>query len=172
MGNHLSLASRAAAPPPSDLSTPLTEKQAEVARLVGYGYSYDRIAEELGVVAPTVRFHVLAIAKKLPEPSVGKPYRTVYMWVNAHRYQPPPPELSPEESEERKRLFRFKNHARKQVKDAVQRNRLVKPAVCPRCEQPTPARRMHAHHTDYTKPLDVQWLCASCHRAEHGKRAG
>ena len=27
-----------------------------------------------------------------------------------------------------------------------------------------------AHHEDYTKPLDIIWLCKSCHQQLHGRR--
>lgn len=28
---------------------------------------------------------------------------------------------------------------------------------------------IHAHHEDYSKPLDVRWLCVTHHLKEHGK---
>lgn len=31
------------------------------------------------------------------------------------------------------------------------------------------ALKVHAHHDDYSKPLDVRWLCPPCHRSHHDK---
>ena len=33
------------------------------------------------------------------------------------------------------------------------------------------AKKVHAHHPDYDKPVDVKWLCASCHHQEHAMHA-
>lgn len=51
--------------------------------------------------------------------------------------------------------------ARNAVSNAVRDGRIVR-GVC-RCGA-TPTQ---AHHRDYSKPLDVEWLCFKCHR-EHG----
>jgi len=46
---------------------------------------------------------------------------------------------------------------------------LEKPAVCHHCQLPS-KRPLHAHHEDYSKPLDVVWLCSACHRFFHRGR--
>lgn len=28
------------------------------------------------------------------------------------------------------------------------------------------------HHHDYSRPLDIRWLCDPCHRAEHRRKPG
>lgn len=50
------------------------------------------------------------------------------------------------------------------VSNAVRAGRLVR-APCEQCGD----ARSQGHHDDYSKPLDVRWLCFSCHRKEHGQ---
>lgn len=54
--------------------------------------------------------------------------------------------------------------ARDAVNSAVQRGVLIKPLVCSRCPN---TGMIHGHHPDYTKPLEVIWLCPICHAKEH-----
>lgn len=43
-------------------------------------------------------------------------------------------------------------------------NGLVSPEQCSACDRKC---KVHAHHDDYGKPLDVRWLCRKCHFAWH-----
>lgn len=57
------------------------------------------------------------------------------------------------------------------VRRAIERGGLVRPETCERCglvPSPTSVGRaaIQAHHHDYSKPLDVEWICAKCHRIE------
>ena len=47
--------------------------------------------------------------------------------------------------------------------NALRDGRLV-PRPCERCGH---AINVQAHHEDYTKPLEVVWLCPPCHGARH-----
>lgn len=48
------------------------------------------------------------------------------------------------------------------VSNAVRDGRLTK-EPCLFCGE----ERVHGHHRDYSKPLDVIWLCAKCHHRLH-----
>lgn len=51
------------------------------------------------------------------------------------------------------------------VGNAVRDGKLAKPTVCEGCN--AEGQRLHAHHDDYTKPLEVDWWCPECHGEYH-----
>jgi hypothetical protein len=53
--------------------------------------------------------------------------------------------------------------AHKTVEVAVRLGKLVR-QPCEVCHSTT---RIHAHHDDYSKPLDVMWLCPLHHKQRH-----
>jgi len=57
-----------------------------------------------------------------------------------------------------------KKRAQTILNNAVRDKRIDKPTCCSVCEKET---RLHGHHNDYSKPLDVEWMCAVCHKAFH-----
>ena len=59
------------------------------------------------------------------------------------------------------------NTARTAVGNAVRDRRLQKPTACSCCGRE--GVRIEAHHDDYSKPLDVRWLCCRCHRRHHAE---
>ena len=54
--------------------------------------------------------------------------------------------------------------ARGAVARAVKQGVLVRPEWCSHCRKPTAnVGRIEAHHTDYSQPLAVVWVCPCCH---------
>lgn len=83
-----------------------------------------------------------------------------------------------ESARARKRKWRqnhldpVKESARRAVRNAIVSGRLVPPDACPKCganaKRRDGVRAIQAHHANgYERPLDIVWLCASCHRHEH-----
>lgn len=54
----------------------------------------------------------------------------------------------------------------KAVQLAVKRGDLVHAKNCERCGKHCSTE---AHHSDYSKPMQLTWLCLYCHLVEHGK---
>jgi hypothetical protein len=59
---------------------------------------------------------------------------------------------------------RQKRIARGLVNKALETGALVRHPCCERCASNF---KLEAHHEDYTKPLEVTWLCVKCHNARH-----
>lgn len=62
--------------------------------------------------------------------------------------------------------------AQASLRNAVAAGAIVKPDHCSKCGLvPELLRSIQAHHRDYSKPLEVVWLCSSCHGLQHRKEA-
>lgn len=86
--------------------------------------------------------------------------RSVYCSVACfHRYES-------EYSRRRRAIFSSaRKRASVSVYEAVGRGDLM-PLPCEQCFS---THDVQAHHDDYAKPLDVRWLCRSCHVRHHAK---
>lgn len=61
----------------------------------------------------------------------------------------------------------IKMQAHNRVSHALRDGRLSRPDGCNACGDT--GQRLHAHHDDYAKQLDVRWLCPGCHHQWHAK---
>lgn len=55
--------------------------------------------------------------------------------------------------------------AHKIVAAALKGGHIINPGQCSACGKIS--NYLDAHHDDYTKPLNITWLCISCHRKKH-----
>lgn len=55
--------------------------------------------------------------------------------------------------------------AREITSRAIARGDLIRPSKCDICN--LDRRKIHSHHLDYRHPMDIAWLCSSCHATAH-----
>lgn len=63
-----------------------------------------------------------------------------------------------------RKKFPEKFSARRKLKYNIDTGKIIKPSTCSICGC---GGRIHGHHEDYSKPLDVVWLCVKCHSDVH-----
>jgi ribosomal protein S27AE len=118
--------------------------------------SWERIKAKADLL-PIVR-----TPRKTPPP---RPSMETVRAMGRRRYQ--------RDKERRKALMReyYRTHkevgrAHNAVHKAVKDGRITKPERCEKCGA---ACVPIAHHGDYSMPLQVEWLCGTCHNLLHGK---
>lgn len=62
---------------------------------------------------------------------------------------------------------RHKRNAHCKVQRAIEKGLLIKPNSCQICGKTN--CEIQGHHHDYSKPLDVIWVCTECHGKLHRK---
>jgi ribosomal protein S27AE len=78
---------------------------------------------------------------------------------------------TPSQSTIYNRAWQEKNPEKRAAHKAVEYHKLIgnlKQQDCEVCGR----QNTHAHHDDYSKPLDVRWLCPACHKREHSSHSG
>ena len=63
----------------------------------------------------------------------------------------------------------IKNKAHSAVSHALRNGSLLRPTSCSICGREC---KPEAHHEDYSKPLDVVWVCKQCHENTHHLNEG
>lgn len=58
-----------------------------------------------------------------------------------------------------------KREARNKLSNALRDGKIKKPPECQICA--VSDERLHGHHEDYSRPLDVIWVCPACHAFVH-----
>lgn len=117
---------------------------------------------------------MLAVAMKHQETCEAREHRLALARARDKRYREKHPERAREMRAARVRRWRERNpdwrkpyaeqvKAQHAVTNAIRDGRLER-LPCEICGE-----WAEAHHTDYTKPLDVRWLCPAHHREEHGR---
>lgn len=73
-------------------------------------------------------------------------------------------EVRKEVAERYRAKYPLKYAAHKITSNAIRDGKLKPRKTCSVCRK---KGEIHGHHDDYTKPLDVRWLCLSCHVKWH-----
>lgn len=118
---------------------------------------------------PCTNARTAAYAAKHPEKAKarGATWKMTHPGAAAakqRRYRTAHPETVALVSPHDRRIHPERVSARKKLHHALKTGRVIRPDGCEECSQP---KRVQGHHPDYNQPLNVRWLCSSCHKLVH-----
>lgn len=129
------------------------DKLEEVLMLLDRGIPSDRLADRFNVPKPYMV--EVRILRDIPGVE-GKP-----MTIQGVQLQ-----KAVAAATKSQRKYPEKHSARSKLNHEVRSGRMIRPDFCSECGQ---CGIIHGHHDDYSKPLDVRWLCFPHHREWHKK---
>ena len=77
------------------------------------------------------------------------------------KYKKEHPEEISEQAKRHANKHPDRRKARTLINKLIKNRKLVKPTTCSICGS---IDRIEGHHEDYSKPLEVEWLCYGCHQ--------
>jgi len=89
-----------------------------------------------------------------------KPKKPILPFAPPNKYRNPPPGWWYVHNQNP--IEKMRNKARRKVRTALA-SKKIKKLDCIVCGH----WDVQAHHIDYSKPLEIRWLCKACHRLEH-----
>ena len=63
-----------------------------------------------------------------------------------------------------RKKFPEKYRATNAINNAIRDGKIIRPEYCEECGKEI---KLHGHHDDYSKYLEVRWLCNDCHKQWH-----
>ena len=139
----------AALPPPAGATEAIRPEQRDriVRDMFSAGRTWAEIAQAIGVSYDAVRQRAYRLGLRRTEMVKTRQEDPAKSTIRNRRYQQKFPE---------------KRRAHKAVEWALLNGKL-KREPCGECG----VQNAHAHHADYSRPLEVRWLCPRCHKREH-----
>lgn len=119
-------------------------------------------------VKTRVRKHRLANIDRIREYDRNRPNADERAEINRENYRKRTATPEGRASEWAKQKAWAQNNSEKRQAHIIAGNAIRAGALTPRpCGRCGDNSYVHAHHEDYSRPLDVVWLCRTCHGARH-----
>lgn len=116
----------------------------------------------------------IELRKMRDERNPGRRAEVQKRWAQAHpeslaagsrRYSERHPDRKREQARQWAILNPTKRWCHRKLNDAIKGGHVIKDTSCQDCG--TSSKRLEGHHEDYSKPLEVVWLCKTCHEHRH-----